>query len=270
MRAFVLMVLVLNLIFFAWQYLGGSAQQGEDEKVVVPTAAEWVVPSLALVSEVPSIVIEVKEAPSTVQSDVVAVVEQAVVDSHQVEQSDSSPEVERVAEADRAAKVAAPPQPVALCYKVGPFEKRTKPLEMVEMAERNGFDTAITARQVERFFGEWIYLADYDTLRAARADVAVLKREGIKDIAIARLDDGRLVISLGIFGQQATLEERLREVEALGYVNHQRRKRYRKAEEFWLVLSGFEGAQQQSMVDELNAVLDERFPAVEVKKVDCG
>jgi len=137
------------------------------------------------------------------------------------------------------------------------------------MAVQYGFDAAITARAGESLLGEWIYLTEYGSLQSARDDVTALKGQGIKDVGIARLASGELIISLGIFGKQNTLKRRLAELKALGYVNYQTKKRYRKTEEFWLVLSGFEGDQQRILADELGVALADRFPAAQLAPVGC-
>ncbi len=258
MRVFVLMLLVLNLAFFCWQYLGDSGQSAEDEMSSTSTDSALAGPSLVLVKEA------VPPATTRKQVELSAVEPVTEVESP-IDEVVIEPQTEVI-----AAAAMVKPEPVARCYKVGPFEQRQQPSEMALVAERYGFEAAITARQVERLFGEWVYLSGYSTLAAARADVASLKAQGIRDISIARLDEGQLIISLGIFGQQKSLKRRLDEVGALGYVNYQQRKRYRKAEEFWLVLSGFAGEPQQSMLEDLNALLSEHFSAVELQTVDCG
>lgn len=267
MRAFVLMILLFNLVFFTWYYFGEQTQQVAI--LSAPTAPEQGTPSLVLVSEVlPEGAAKRPQtnAVAAAKSDSIEVVAEPMVAVTTAPPQVQSVQSELISE---LGEVAVPPQKIARCYKVGPFQQRGEPTGLVEVVERFGFDAAITARQVERFFGEWLYLTGYKTLQAARAEVEVLKRAGVKDIAIARLADRQLIISLGIFGQAATLKRRLREVETLGYVNHQAQKRYRKADEFWLVLSGFEGKQQDSMEDALGAVLAEHFRAVKMKAVAC-
>ena len=284
MRVFVLMVLVLNVLFFGWQYISGLDPQEAEETVLVPSAAEWAAPSLELVREVPSIVIDVKGGGATDPATVVTVVESPVVEVKvgpvTEPKAASKPEVAKIVAAvspvpveqseSAAEKVdLVVPPAVALCYKAGPFKQRSQPQPLVAMAEQYGFDTAITARKVESLLGEWIYLTEYETIKPARADVSALKAQGIKDIAIARLGDGQLIISLGIFGKEASLKRRLQELRALGYVNYQTRKRYREAEEYWLVLSGFEGDQQRMMADELGVALSNRFPKAQLTIVGC-
>jgi len=258
MRVFVLMLLVLNLTFFGWQYLGDPERAEEEVMQSMSADAALAAPSLVLVKEA---VLPASRPKSIELNDHAPVIE---VES-QAEAVMAEAPIEEI-----EAAVAIRPEPLARCYKVGAFVARQQPSSMIEVAERYGFETAIRARQVERLFGEWVYLTGYHALAAARADVVALKQQGVRDISIARLDDGQLIISLGIFGQQKTLQARLREVEALGYVNHQQRQRFRKVEELWLVLSGFEGEQQQAMAVELNAALSAHFPSVEMQTVDCG
>jgi len=290
MRAFVLMVLVLNVGFFTWQYLADN-QWGLEESAGLELKAlpeKAAVPSLVLVSEEPAIVIDVIPVqPLEVAESSLAearleglasekpVLEEAALAGPEAEQEPveiatavgsepaSSPAVaEVVAEVEPAALI-------AICYKAGPFKQRSQPQELEAMAVQYGFDAAITARAGESLLGEWIYLTEYGSLQSARDDVTALKGQGIKDVGIARLADGELIISLGIFGKQKTLKRRLAELKALGYVNYQTKKRYRKTEEFWLVLSGFEGDQQRILADELGVALADRFPAAQLAPVGC-
>jgi len=262
MRAFVLMILVLNLVLFAWYYFGGESQLSEFAPP--PRPLEPSVSTLVLVEETPLAKPQVAGRSAEVVQQKPAVAERAPVEVVEA----LAPQPEPAAAVENEEK--APPPKIARCYKVGPFEKREQPAELVELVERYGFDAAITAKEVERLFGNWIYLTEYDTIQSARADMKALKEQGIKDVAIARLDDGQLIISLGIYGQQQSLKRRLSELKKLGYVNYQTKKRYRKGEAFWLVLSGFEGAQQQIMVDELGVVLSERSPAAKLTTVGCS
>jgi len=285
MRAFVLMVLVLNILFFGWQYLTddqlGLDESGGLELKALPEKAA--VPSLVLVSEEPAIVIDVKPAaaPSEEQSSEAVLLE----DKALAPEPGLEPEVElesveiATATATSSELVVSPvadvveevepPALIAICYKAGPFKQRAQPQELEAMATQYGFDAAITVREVESLLGEWIYLTEYGSLQAARDDVKALKAQGIKDVGIARLEGGQLIISLGIFGKQETLKRRLSGLKALGYVNYQLKKRYRKVEEFWLVLSGFEGDQQRILADELGVALADRFPSAQLTPVGC-
>jgi len=281
MRAFVLMVLVLNVGFFTWQYLADN-QWGLDESAGLELKAlpeKAAVPSLVLVSEEPAIVIDVIPV-QPIAVDEVAPEEALLEEKTLAPEPEAEPEPVEVATAagsDSAASPAVaevvaevePPALIAICYKAGPFKQRSQPQELEAMAVQYGFDAAITAREGKSLLGEWIYLTEYGSLQAARDDVSALKGQGIKDVGIARLADGELIISLGIFGKQNTLKRRLAELKALGYVNYQTKKRYRKTEEFWLVLSGFEGDQQRILADELGVALADRFPAAQLAPVGC-
>ncbi|MBL1259936.1 MAG: hypothetical protein COB33_005330 [Thiotrichaceae bacterium] len=261
MRVFVLMVLALNVAFFSWQFLREEELDAEvSEELLRPSADVVGVSTLALVSEVPAIVIDVIPAQS------VALVEPPMEGAAPI--GVVGDVMSAVINADIDEEVAAPAL-VALCYKAGPFKQRAQPQELVAMAESYGFDVAITAREVESLLGEWIYLTEYASVKSARADVTALKAQGLVDISVTRLKDGQLIISLGIFGQKETRERRLRELKALGYVNYQTKKRYRKREEFWLVLSGFKGESQRILADELGVVLSDRLPAARLAPVDC-
>ncbi len=288
MRAFVLMVLVLNIAFFAWQYLGGWGESGVEERVAVPSAAEWGAPTLELVSEVPSIVIDVKAAqPANLAAsaaeplhpeagtDAGAVSQfgpDPVLEPASAPETDPAPEAHKVtaaamSESNVEVDKAEMPQP-ARCYQAGPFGQQSQPQALVSLAEQYGFDATMKARKERRLLGDWIYLTEYETVNSARADVTALKGQGIEDISIARLG-GELIISLGVYSQEASLKRRLQELKTLGYVNYQTRKSYRNVEQFWLMLSGVEGERQRMLVDELNMVLSERFPEAQLTPLDC-
>jgi len=262
MRAFVLMVLALNVAFFSWQFL---VKDELDSAVLTPPAEVSDVPMLALVSEAPSIVIDVTPAQPAALVEPPMVAPEPELELVDVTVGTVMPPLTN-ADIDEEA---VDPALVAICYKAGPFKQRAQPRELVSMVERYGFDAAITVRKVESLLGEWIYLTEYASVRSARDDVKALKAQGVVDISVARLEDGQLIISLGIFGKKETRERRLRELKRLGYLNYQTKKHYRKREEFWLVLSGFEGEQQRILADELGVGLLDRFPAAQLAPVSC-
>ncbi len=274
MRAFVLMVLALNVAFFSWQFLLKDVLVFEvPEEVLAPSVEVAGVSTLELVSEVPSIVIDVTPAQSVALVEPPMVEQKPGLDPKQVPepvQLDlAGSEGSSVVSADIDEEIATPAL-VALCYEVGPFKQRAQPQELMAMAEQYGFDAAVTVREVESLLGEWIYLTEYASVKSARDDVKALKAQGIADVAVTRLEDGQLIISLGIFGRKETRKRRLRELELLGYVNYQTKKRYHKREEFWLVLSGFEGERQRILLDELGVVLTDHFPATRLTPVGCS
>lgn len=287
MRAFVLMVLALNIAFFAWQYISGLTSEGAaEEGVLMPAEVKSAAPSLELVSEVPSIVIDVKAAapehpPASIAvsqspvvtatlDPVVAPVAEAKFESKPISDVTVGTPAEiahsklagEVGQVDEVSPLATP-----LCYESGPFKQ--SPQALIAMAEEHGFAAAVVVRNEKQLVGEWIYLTEYETMTPARADVTALKAQGIEDVAIVRLDNGEIIISLGIYGKEASRQRRLDGLETLGYVNYQTRKYYRDIEAFWLVLSGFEGEQQQVLVRELSAALSERSPVAQLAVAEC-
>lgn len=267
MRAFVLMILVLNLAFFGWYYFAG-----EDSMAPRPKALPQVE------SGVQSLVL-VKEAAMTNKAPVATVEPEAppppVLEKKEPPAAapETMPTLAKVEE-KVAAPVSAPkPEPrpvkVAICYKAGPFEKRTAPEALDSMVENYGFEAAITSKKEKQFFGEWIYLTEYGSVQSARDDIVALKEQGIKDVAVTRLDNGELIISLGIYGKKVSLQRRLAELKALGYVNYQTRKRYRSVDQYWLVMSGFEGEKQRILADELGVALKKGGSGANLTIVAC-
>lgn len=186
MRALAIVLLVVNVLAFAWQYHGHVEMRTREVLAhrQAPKPAEG--PPLQLLSELdelpPLKAPEAAPAPSAVKSDV---------------------------RADVAAADA--------CLDVGPFETA---------AARDAVATWLASYvasshtrsewlRTRRFF--WVYLEPTDSKESARRNVAELAERGVKDYMLISRGDLENAISLGLFRSQDSVNRRLAELGEKGY-----------------------------------------------------
>jgi hypothetical protein len=113
---------------------------------------------------------------------------------------------------------ASAPQPalVGHCFELGPSEDHALIAQAESAARQAGARTNIRETTRAGTGGYWVRLPDYFSIAEARAKYRELQRQGVDDIAIVPLPDRRYFISLGVYKQKDTMEERRNEVIAKG------------------------------------------------------
>jgi hypothetical protein len=112
------------------------------------------------------------------------------------------------------------PEPVKsskpVCFTLGPFRKS---------ATANHADEAISALKIKvqqrrvsqrKPRGFWIYLPSFKTYDAARRQVSLLQKKGLKDLFIMGKGQHKNAVSLGLFKREGAADERYQLVKKMG------------------------------------------------------
>lgn len=199
MRIFVLILLLLNLGYFAWRM---SAEEVE------PASAPLVdprVPRLVLLSE------------------------------HRAQQRPvSGLETAPAADAGLSEPAAAGPESSSRrCYTLGPLHSEKTAQRLRERLEAAGVTVELRALEQQEVAGYWVYLAPQPS-RAAALDLAkALARKGIKDYYVVGPGEYEHAVSLGLFSEQLRAERRAELIRSLGY-EPLTAVRYRSRTLYWL------------------------------------
>ncbi|MEN8130305.1 MAG: SPOR domain-containing protein [Pseudomonadota bacterium] len=186
MRLSILILVLLNLVHFVWNYYWPPAPL-----YIAPSPLDQNIQPLYLLSEVeeePEVVPETIKQPTLTHQTTAAVfeIETGVVLSRK-------------------------------CYSLGPFKK----LSEVDRAEQ-GIKIAgmsVTRRvEIEPILkGYWVYLPPTKSFATARKVSKGLASKGVKDYYVLHKGENKNAISLGLYNEAAFARNRLKKIKSLGY-----------------------------------------------------
>lgn len=204
MRILLMLLVLANLGFFAWQ-----RWYGDDARVALPPAHvhAGTAKPLVLIGE---------------QKDAVAA---------------AAPEPERDAEIPEDATESVPvtetPATSSQCATLGPFEQ----LEAADVV-RGRLDVAGNHAQLRETGGQirsgfWVYLPPFSSRAAAEDIEDELRDKGVEDLFIVTASEQRNAISLGLFSTPERADQRAAEIGRLGYAPRVA-ERFRDATVYWV------------------------------------
>lgn len=220
MRLVFLFFLLLNAAYFVWQsgyFREPSAQ------IVSETAQPAGVASLTLLRERGLGGVEVtsrpaKPLPATAEVPALKSPPPPAAPSAQNDLAEKIPEpTPPVAEPSSQVPEPNSPEPVTLaCFTFGPFDKEATMNKAMEAFIAAGAE--VKRRQVEQRTPRayWVYLAPMESYGDALKMVKELRKKGINDLFIMGKGEKQNAISLGLFSNKATADQRNEEVMALG------------------------------------------------------
>lgn len=180
-------LLLLNIVFFVWHYQkenhGPPGEQGE-------LLQDNAVATLTLLNEV-------KNIPEGDDS------QSAKAGLNQAMDQEQARGVQN--------------EQVGVCYTIGPFVDAPSADQALSMFSESGMAVVIREVDDKEHAGYWVHLPVEDGLAAARRLLQDLKNRKISDVSIMPVDDGRYVVSLGVFNKKTTLDRRYAQISALGY-----------------------------------------------------
>jgi len=135
-----------------------------------------------------------------------------------------------------AQKVAPKKSHPPACFTLGPFTKASAVSRSTKALKAWG--VAIDSREVSKRTPKnyWVYLPASKSYRAAKRKVRALQKKGLADLFIMGNGSHKNAISLGLFKQEATADERLMQVKKLG-LNAVLETQYRLSKQTWLDLT---------------------------------
>jgi hypothetical protein len=202
MRLSILILVLLNLGHFAWNYYWPPAPL-----YTAPPPLDQNIQPLYLLSEVEE---ESELVPETIKQQTL---------THQTTAAVSEIETAVV--------------PSRKCYSLGPFEK----LSEVDSAEQGIKITGMEViRRVEMepiLKGYWVYLPPTKSSATAWKVSKGLASKGVKDYYVLHKGENKNAISLGLYNKAASAKKRLKKIKSLGY-KPLMKGNYRNKLRYWL------------------------------------
>lgn len=105
-----------------------------------------------------------------------------------------------------------------LCYSLGPFIKKAQSNKAQDLLKENNVETTrIQLRDTSRS-GYWVILPASESRKAAKKQVARLKKLKIKDYFLVAKGTHENAISLGVYSQKKLARRRVDEIIRLGFI----------------------------------------------------
>jgi len=217
MRAFCLLLLLVNALYFIWSSVI-DVQVSSLDRVPIRVAAPP--PRIVLAKEAQSTPAE-QQQPDKQEDEKVADVRDVV--PPQVEPLESQGTVQ-------------PPvarQDELTCTSVGPFADLGQASQAQATLRTQGFQPRQRVEQGELWTGYWVSVRDLSTRDAAEAALKTLNDNDITDVYLMPGSDPPNVLSLGVFSDYQRAQRRADEVRAIG-LTAQISDRKRAGSVFWI------------------------------------
>jgi hypothetical protein len=219
MRAFCLLLLLVNALYFIWSQVIDVRVSSLDR---VPVRAATPPPRIVLAREVQQ---GGGEAPDDGEEEPVANLRDVV--PPRVEPLTSSgtvqPRVPAVAVTEDA----------MTCTSVGPFADLGQASQAQATLRSSGFEPRQRVEQGELWTGYWVSVRDFTTRDAAEAALKTLNQNGITDVYLMPGSEPANVLSLGVFSDYQRAQRRSEEVKLIG-LTPQISDRKRNGSVFWI------------------------------------
>lgn len=219
MRAFCLLLVLVNALYFIWSEVI-DVQVGSLDRVPVRMAAPP--PRIVLAKEVQNTPAEQQRQPETQQDEQVAAVRDV-----------EPPRVEPLESAGTVQPPVVRQEDPMTCTSVGPFADLGQASQAQATLRTQGFQPRQRVEQGELWTGYWVSVRDLSTRDAAEAALKTLNDNGITDVYLMPGSDPPNVLSLGVFSDYQRAQRRADEVRAIGLAP-QISDRKRAGSVFWI------------------------------------
>jgi hypothetical protein len=217
MRAFCLLLLLVNALYFIWSNVIDVRVSSLDR---VPARAAVPPPRIVLAKEA-------QQGASESEPDDEPIPEVRDVVPPRVEPLESRGTVQPSAPA-----VAAREDRLS-CTSVGPFADLGQASQAQATLRSLGFEPRQRVEQGELWTGYWVSVRDFPTRDAAEAALRTLTTNGVTDVYLMPGADPENVLSLGVFSDYQRAQRRAEQVRSLG-LTPQISDRKRSGSVFWL------------------------------------
>lgn len=126
------------------------------------------------------------------------------------------------------------------CFTLGPFDELTTARRSAEALRTWGVSVAPRKESQRSPKGYWVYLPPSKTYPSAKRKVKLLQEKGLKDLFIMGKGSHKNAISLGLFKQKSTADERFQQVKAMG-LKAVFETQYRVSNQTWLDMTVTDG-----------------------------
>jgi len=220
MRAFCLLLVLVNALYFIWSQVI-DVQVGSLDRVPIRVAAPP--PRIVLAKEAQNPPAE--QQPEEQQDEPVADVRDIV-----------PPQVAPLESPGAAQARQTPPtvhDDAMTCSSVGPFADLGQASQAQATLRSMGFQPRQRVEQGELWTGYWVSVRDLGTREAAEDALKSLNANGITDVYLMPGSDPPNVLSLGVFSDYQRAQRRSEEVKAIG-LSPEISDRKRAGSVFWL------------------------------------
>jgi len=152
------------------------------------------------------------------------------------------------------------------CYNIGPIKTKIKAKQLADGLRALEMSVVQRIEAPKKLMGHWVYLAPPGGKAAARIQMQELKNKGITDIALLTKQQPKYAISLGLFKQQKTANQRLEEILALGYPALLT-ERYADTQTNWLDI---ELEESRTLEEERWQKMLEKYPGATLTEAVCA
>lgn len=217
MRAFCLLLLLVNALYFIWSNVIDVRVSSLDRVPIRPATPP---PRIVLAKEAQQGApeSEPKEEPLPEVRDVVP---------PQVAPLESPGTVQP------PASTVAASEEKSTCTSVGPFADLGQASQAQATLRSLGFEPRQRVEQGELWTGYWVSVRDFATRDAAEAALRTLNQNGVTDVYLMPGADPENVLSLGVFSDYQRAQRRAEQVRTLG-LTPQISDRKRSGSVFWL------------------------------------
>ena len=214
MRAFCLLLLLVNALYFIWSNVIDVRVSSLDR---VPARAAVPPPRIVLAREAQQGTPEPEPA------------EQPLPEIRDV----VPPRVEPLESAGTVQPAAPATEDRLSCTSVGPFADLGQASQAQATLRSLGFEPRQRVEQGELWTGYWVSVRDFATRDAAEVALRTLNQNGVTDVYLMPGGDPENVLSLGVFSDYQRAQRRAEQVRALG-LTPQISDRKRSGSVFWL------------------------------------
>lgn len=123
-------------------------------------------------------------------------------------------------------KVAKPPKDVVTetlkadskyCYVIGPIKNKAKISRLSKHIQSMGLEIQKVRKTIKKVPSHWIYLSGYKTENEAKKAIIRLAAKGVKDTQFIKRNATNFVVSVGLFSTKSGADERLKKLEDSGF-----------------------------------------------------
>ncbi|HEY5602836.1 MAG TPA: hypothetical protein VIM41_06995 [Gammaproteobacteria bacterium] len=131
----------------------------------------------------------------------------------------------------KASSGAASGQPI--CYALGPFDGLPQAKNIAEKLQNLGAFTSERLTTAESPMGFWVYLENSDSWKDAKQKVVSLEKRGIKDMFIVGRGAMKNAISLGLYKNETSAQDRVKQLKKL---NEQAKIQiqHKQTDQYWI------------------------------------
>ena len=131
----------------------------------------------------------------------------------------------------------------AVCYSLGPFEGQAQVKSISAKLADLGALASNRSEKLRVPIGYWVYLPKYGSWNEARRKVMELEEKGLKDIFIMGRGRMKNAVSLGLYKEEKSANERMKLVRNMG-IDPQLETQYTVDERYWIDIDVAAGKKQ--------------------------